>query len=162
MQLTQASTALSIVVPAGAAVGVAGQVGMLRSWGFTARDTGRAVTLTSLWNQFLNLSFPIVAVFMLTIAGEKSAALATAAFIGVAVLGIVVGGFVLVLLSNGLARDIGDVAARFTNWSLAKVRRHRLDPDHARWDRSGRARADRGAPRLRRQQRRRGRRCPRL
>jgi uncharacterized protein (TIRG00374 family) len=28
-----------------------------------------------------------------------------------------------VLLSNGLARDICDVAARFTNWSLAKVRR---------------------------------------
>jgi putative heme transporter len=123
MQLTQASTALSIVVPAGAAVGVAGQVGMLRSWGFAAPDTARAVTLTSLWNQFLNLSFPIVAVFMLTIVGEQSAALATAAFIGVAALGIVVGGFVLVLVSNRLARDVGDVAARFANWSLAKIRR---------------------------------------
>jgi uncharacterized protein (TIRG00374 family) len=123
MQLTQASTALSIVVPAGAAVGAAGAIGMLRVWGFAARDTARAVTLTGLWNQFLNLSYPIVGVFMLTIVGEQSAALATAAFIGVAVLGIVVGGFVLVLVSRRLAQDVGDVAARFTNWALGKVRR---------------------------------------
>ena len=123
MQLTQASTALSIVVPAGAAVGAAGAIGMLRVWGFAARDTARAVTLTSLWNQFLNLSFPIVAVFMLTVVGEQSAALATAAFIGVAVLGIVVGGFVVVLVSRRLAQEVGDVVARFANWALGKVRR---------------------------------------
>jgi putative heme transporter len=123
MQLTQASTALSIVLPAGAAVGAAGAVGILRHWGFAARDTARAVTLTSLWNQFLNLTFPIVAVFMLTIAGEQSAALATAAFIGVAVLGIVVGGFVLVLVSRRLAQEVGDVVARFANWVLGRVRR---------------------------------------
>jgi uncharacterized protein (TIRG00374 family) len=79
--------------------------------------------LTSLWNQFLNLSFPIVAVFMLTIAGEQSAALATAAFIGVAVLGIVVGAFMLVLVSRRLAQEVGDVVARFANWALGKVRR---------------------------------------
>jgi uncharacterized membrane protein YbhN (UPF0104 family) len=123
MKLTQASTALSIVLPAGAAVGAAGAVGILRYWGFAARDTARAVTLTSLWNQFLNLSFPVVAVFMLTIVGEQSAALATAAFIGIAVLGIVVGGFVLVLVSRRLAEDVGDAVARFTNWGLRRIRR---------------------------------------
>ena len=79
--------------------------------------------MTSLWNQFLNLSFPIVAVFMLTVVGEQSAALATAAFIGVAVLGIVVGGFVVVLVSRRLAQEVGDVVARFANWALGKVRR---------------------------------------
>jgi uncharacterized protein (TIRG00374 family) len=60
---------------------------------------------------------------MLTIVGEQSAALATAAFIGVAVLGVVVAGFVLVLVSRSLAQDVGDVAARVTSWGLAKVRR---------------------------------------
>jgi putative heme transporter len=123
MKLTQAATALSIVLPAGAAVGAAGAVGILRHWGYAARDIARAVTLTSLWNQFLNLVFPVVAVFMLTIVGEQSAALATAAFIGVAVLGIVVGAFVLVLLSRRLAQEVGDVAARFANWTRRKVRR---------------------------------------
>jgi uncharacterized protein (TIRG00374 family) len=123
MELTQASTALSIVVPGGPAVGVAGAYGMLRRWGFPAREFSRAVTLTGLWNQFLNLSFPIIAVFLLTVSGEQSAALATAAFIGVAVLGIVVAGFVVVLVNNRLAIEIGDLARRFATWALGKVRR---------------------------------------
>jgi len=123
LTVTQASTALSIVVPGGIAAGVAGSFGVLRGWRFPARDITRAITLTSLWNQFLNLSFPIVAVFLLALSGESTAALATVAFVGVAILGIVVAGFVLVLVSRRLAEDIGDVAARFTNWALGKVRR---------------------------------------
>jgi putative heme transporter len=123
MQLTQASTALSTVVPGGPAAGVAGAFGILRRWGFATRDVARAVTLTGLWNQLLNLSFPIVAVFLLTISGENTATLATAAFVGVAVLGVVVTALVLVLVSDRLALDIGEVAARFANWALGKVRR---------------------------------------
>lgn len=121
--VTQASTALSIVVPAGIAAGVAGSYGMLRSWGFALNDVTRAITLTGLWNQFLNLTFPIVAVFLLALEGESTAALATAAFIGVAVLGVVIAGFVLVLVSGRLAEDLGNVAARFANWALGKIRR---------------------------------------
>ena len=123
MELTQASTALSIVFPGGAAVGAAGSYGMLRKWGFPSRHIARAVTLTSLWNQFLNLLYPIVAVFLLAITHQQTAALATFAFVGVAVLGIVVAGFVVILLSDRLANDIGDVAARFSNWALGKIRR---------------------------------------
>jgi uncharacterized protein (TIRG00374 family) len=123
MTVTQASTALSIVVPGGIAAGVAGSYGVLRKWGFPLRDVTRAITLTGLWNQFLNLSFPIVAIFLLAVYGESTAALATVAFIGAAVLGVLVGGFVLVLVNPRLAEDIGDVAARFANWALAKIRR---------------------------------------
>ena len=123
MELTQASTALSIVVPGGPAAGAAGAYGMLRRWGVPARDFSRAVTLTGLWNQFLNLLFPIIAVFLLTVSGEQTAALATVAFIGVAVLGVVVAAFVVVLVSNRLARELGDLIARLATWALAKVRR---------------------------------------
>jgi uncharacterized membrane protein YbhN (UPF0104 family) len=123
MKLTQASSALSIVVPGGAAAGLAGAYGILRRWGFATRDIARALTLTGLWNQLLNLCFPVVAVFLLTISGENTATLATAAFVGVAVLGVVVTGLVLVLLSDRLARDIGEVAARFASWALGKVHR---------------------------------------
>jgi uncharacterized protein (TIRG00374 family) len=123
LTVTQASTALSIVVPGGVAAGAAGSYGVLRRWGFARREVTRAITLTGLWNQFLSLSFPIVAVFLLAITGESTAALATVAFVGVAVLGIVLAGFVLVLVSDRLARDLGDVAARFANWALHKVRR---------------------------------------
>jgi putative heme transporter len=121
--VTQASTALSIVVPGGIAAGVAGSYGILRSWGFAGRNIARAITLTGLWNQFLNLAAPIVAVFLLAITGESTAALATIAFVGVAILGVVVAGFVLILLSPRLAEDIGNVAARFANWALGKIRR---------------------------------------
>ena len=123
LQLTQASTAISLVVPGGPAAGAAAAFGVLRRWGFATRDIARAVTLTSLWNQLLNLSFPIVAVFLLTISGESTATLATAAFVGVAILGVVVAGLVLVLVSDRLAQDVGDVSARFANWALGKVRR---------------------------------------
>jgi uncharacterized protein (TIRG00374 family) len=123
MQLSQASTALSIVVPGGGAVGAAAAFGMLRKWRFPSRDVSRALTLTTLWTQFLNLSFPIVAVFLLTVSGEHSAALATAAFVGVAVLGIAVAAFVVMLVSERLARDIGDLAARFASWARGKLRR---------------------------------------
>lgn len=39
--LTQVSTALSLVVPGGAAVGIAGAYGILRRWGFRGRETPR-------------------------------------------------------------------------------------------------------------------------
>jgi uncharacterized protein (TIRG00374 family) len=123
MQLTQATSALAIVVPGGAAAGFAGAFGMLRRWGFATRDIAWGVTLTGLWNQLLNLCFPVVAVFLLTAAGVQTATLATAAFIGVAVLGVVVTGLVLVLVSDRLAHDIGEVAARFADWALGKFRR---------------------------------------
>lgn len=123
MELTQASTALSIVFPGGVAVGAAGSYGMTRRWGFPRPAIVRAITLTSLWNQFLNLTFPIVAVFLLVVSGDQTAALATAAFVGVAILAVAVTGFVLILVSNRLANDLGDVAARFVNWIRAKIHR---------------------------------------
>src|SRR5262245_32545962 len=59
--MTQASTALSLVTPAGAAVGMAASYSMLRSWKFKSADVGLAVAVTGVWNQFANLAFPVVA-----------------------------------------------------------------------------------------------------
>ena len=112
LMMTQATTALSIVVPGGAAVGIATAYGMLRRAGFARSAIARSVTLVSLWNQLANLAYPIVAVFLLTIAGEETAVLATVAFVGVAILGVVVAALVLVLYSSRMAADIGDLAAR--------------------------------------------------
>lgn len=123
LALTQIATALSIVVPAGAAVGIAGAYGILRRWGFAPREIARAVTLVSLWNQFANLSYPIIAVFLLTATGGDSALLATAAFVGVAILGVAVTMLVLVLSSGRVATDIGDLVAAVASWVLARFRR---------------------------------------
>ena len=121
--LTQVSTALSLVVPGGAAVGIAGAYGILRRWGFRGRDIGRGVTLVSLWNQFANLSYPVVAVFLLAVEGSSSAVLATAAFVGAAVLGIAVAALGAVLASRRAASGIGELAAQLTDWGLGKFGR---------------------------------------
>lgn len=123
LELTQASTALSIVFPGGMAAGMAATFGMLRSWGIPRREITRAMTLVGLWNQFLNLAYPIVALFLLTAEGAQTALLATAAFVGAAVLGVVVTGFVLALASRRLAHDVGELAARLASWARAKLRR---------------------------------------
>ena len=121
--MTQASTALSIVVPGGAAVGIATAYGMLRRWGFAPSAVARSVTLVSLWNQLANLAYPILALFLLTMAGEETTVLATAAFVGVAILGVAVAALVAVLYSNRMAEEIGDLAARASTWARARFRR---------------------------------------
>jgi putative heme transporter len=123
LMMTQAATALSIVVPGGAAVGIAGAYRMLRRWGFPPAEVARAVTLVSLWNQLANLCYPIVALFLLTATGEETAVLATAAFVGVAILGLVVGVLVLVLYSGRMAEEIGDASARLASWVRGRFRR---------------------------------------
>ena len=121
--MTQASTALSMVTPAGAAVGMAGSYTMLRSWGFGAAPTGLAVAVTGVWNQFANLAFPIVALALLTGVDEDHPALRTAALIGLAVLVTAIVAFALALSSAERARWIGNRVARLTNRVLRLVRR---------------------------------------
>jgi putative heme transporter len=123
LALTQLSTALSIVFPGGAAVGIAGSYGVLRSWGFPSREIGRAVTLVSLWNQFANLSYPVIAIILLGATGADFAVLETAALIGAAVLGIAVAALVAVLASDAMATNIGDASARAVDWVLHTVRK---------------------------------------
>jgi uncharacterized protein (TIRG00374 family) len=123
MAMTQASTALSIVSPAGAAVGMAASYSMLRSWRFESAAVGLAVAIAGIWNQLANLAFPVVALALLTAEDEDHPALRTAALIGVAVLVVAVTAFALVLSRAERARRIGDLAARLANRALRVVRR---------------------------------------
>jgi len=123
MAMTQASTALSIVSPAGAAVGMAASYSMLRSWRFGAGAVGLAVAITGVWNQFANLLFPVVALALLTAANEQHPALQTAALVGLTVLIVALSGFALMLSRPARARRIGDLVARLANRSLRVVRR---------------------------------------
>lgn len=121
--LTQASTALSIVSPAGAAVGMAASYSMLRSWRFSASAVGLAVGVAGIWNQLVNLAFPIVALALLTAAEQGHPALRTAALVGLAVLVVAVTSFALVLWRAEWAWRIGDLAARLANRALRLIRR---------------------------------------
>jgi uncharacterized protein (TIRG00374 family) len=121
--LTQASTALSMISPAGAAVGLAGSYSMLRSWGFRAGTVALAVAVTGIWNQFANLAFPIVALALLTGVDEENPALRTAALVGLVVLVVAVSAFAFALSSPRRARQIGSHAARLASRVRGVLRR---------------------------------------
>lgn len=121
--MSQASTALSIVSPAGAAVGMAGSYSMLRSLGFPPGAVGLAVAVSGIWNQLANLTFPIVALASLTYEDQDHPALRTAALVGMVVLAVVLGAFWLALSSPQRARQIGDLAARLVSRAKRVVRK---------------------------------------
>lgn len=123
LALSQASTAVSIVSPAGAAVGMAGSFAMLRSWGFKSGPVGLAVALVGVWNQLANLTFPIVALALLTAENEGHAGLRTTALVGVCVLVVVLAGFAFGLSSGDRANRVGELAARIANRVRRLLRR---------------------------------------
>jgi uncharacterized membrane protein YbhN (UPF0104 family) len=123
LELTQASTAAALVLPGGPATGMAISFGMLRSWRFRIQDITRAVTLVGIWNQFLTLAYPVLAMFLLTATGAETALLATAAFVGTAVLGVAIAALVTMLVSNRLAFDIGELVAALASRVRGWVRR---------------------------------------
>lgn len=123
MAMTQASTALSIVSPAGAAVGMAGSFSMLRAWGFDRGAVALAVAVAGVWNQLVNLAFPVVALGLLTASGEGHPGLTTAALAGTVVLVVVIAGFALGLWKESWARTLGDLAARYLSRARHVVRK---------------------------------------
>ncbi len=102
--MTQASTALSMVTPAGAAVGMAGLVLDAALLGLRAGADALAVAVTGVWNQFANLVFPVVALVLLTGIDQDHPALRTSALVGLAVLIIAVVAFALALSSADRGR----------------------------------------------------------
>lgn len=119
----QLSTALANTLPAGAVVGVGVTYTVLRSFGHGARSIAVAATLTGVWNTFVKLGLPVVALALLAFTGGASQALVVTASTGLAVLvaAVVVGG--LSLSNDRLATRIGDAAARVVSRILGVVGR---------------------------------------
>src|SRR5262249_55530439 len=114
-----AGSALSQVLPGGAAVNAATQFGMLKSWGFEGQPVVLAVSLTTLWNQFVTFGFPVIAIGLLSLEGGKERTLGFVALAGLVIVALLVGAIAAVLWSPGLAKRIGDRAARVATWLKA-------------------------------------------
>jgi uncharacterized membrane protein YbhN (UPF0104 family) len=148
LRVTLASTALSMVAPGGAAVGMATSFAMLRRWGLKGRPVGLAVAVTGMWNQAFILFCPLVAVAMLVVSGGRDRTLEVIALITFAVLAVLVTVFATGLRSARLATIVGDWAAAAVSWckqligrgpvgwtgtSFARFRTEALDLLRARW-----------------------------
>jgi putative heme transporter len=117
------STAVANTVPGGAAFGVVTTTAMYASWGVPGPAIARAVVVTGVWNTFVKLGMPIVALAILAVTDEAGAGLVTAAFCGVVVLALAVGVFALMLRSDELARRVGHLLTVVANRALRVVRR---------------------------------------
>jgi putative heme transporter len=117
------STAVANTIPGGAAFGVVTTSAMYASWGFPGPAIARAVVVTGIWNTFVKLGMPILALAILAVNDEAGAGLVTAAFAGVVVLSLAVAVFALMLRSDDLARRIGHLMTVVASRALGLVRR---------------------------------------
>ena len=105
--LNTASSAVSNVVPFGGAVGVGATYGMCRSWGFSVPTTTLGIMVSGIWNIFLKLGLPVIALVLLVAEGRATGGLVGAAAVGLGLLIGAVALLTLVLRSERLAETIG-------------------------------------------------------
>jgi uncharacterized protein (TIRG00374 family) len=111
----QTSFAISNAVPAGGAVGLGVQYGMLDSYGFGAAAATSAIAIVSVFNVFATLVLPVLGVLALLASGEVKGTYVLMAAVGILAIGVAVVGFAVVLRSERGARTIGHWADRLLN-----------------------------------------------
>jgi uncharacterized protein (TIRG00374 family) len=117
--MTQSTTAVANSVPAGGAVAVGLTYAIFAKWGFSKARSTVSVVVTGIWNNFVKLAAPILALALLAFTGRPEqgrVAAAIAALVGL-VGAIVV--FALMLRSEGFAAKVGTVTGR---WASAVLR----------------------------------------
>jgi putative heme transporter len=128
--LTQTTTAVANTVPAGGAVSVGLTYSMMSSWGFSKSRTTLSVVVTGIWNNFLKLGLPIVALAIVLMQGQSGGGRMIAALAGLAGLVGAIVLFALVLRSEEFARKTGLVTQR---WASALLRIFHRGPAQG-WD----------------------------
>jgi uncharacterized protein (TIRG00374 family) len=108
----QTSFAISNAVPAGGAVGLGVQYGMLDSYGFGAGAAASAIAIVSVFNVFATLVMPVLGVSALLASGVVEGTYLLMAAIGMLAIGVAVVAFTVVLRSEGGARTVGRWADR--------------------------------------------------
>jgi uncharacterized protein (TIRG00374 family) len=111
----QTSFAISNAVPAGGAVGLGVQYGMLDSYGFGAGAAASAIAIVSVFNVFATLVMPVVGVVALLASGVVNGTYVLIAAIGIVAIGVAVVAFTVVLRSERGARTVGRWADRLVN-----------------------------------------------
>ena len=107
-----ASTAVANTVPGGGALGVGATMTMQRSWGIPVSQTALALVVAGVWNNFIKLGLPVVALALLAVQGQAGPALITAALIGVLVLATAIALFALLLRGESAAAAVGRITGR--------------------------------------------------
>jgi uncharacterized membrane protein YbhN (UPF0104 family) len=119
----QSSTTIANILPGGGVVSLGLTYTMFHSWGFTGSQIALLISTTGIWNSFLKLGLPVVAVAALAITGQATAALLIPAVVGLAILAGCILLFGLVLWKKELARSIGDRLGKAWSWIRLRFRK---------------------------------------
>ncbi len=119
----QTSTTVANTVPAGGVVAIGVTYAIYRSWGFTYSAITLSELVTFVWNTFMKLWLPIVALAALAIEGKASIGLVVAAVFGLAILGVAIALFGLILWKKALARRIGTALGRVVSFVRKVIRK---------------------------------------
>ena len=111
MMMTQSTTAVANTVYGGAAIGIGMTYSMFSGWGYSRSRTTTAVLVSGVWNSFIKLGLPVLALVLVALQGDAGGGRVTAALIGLAGLVLAVVVFALVLRSEAMARAVGLRAA---------------------------------------------------
>jgi putative heme transporter len=119
----QSSTTIANILPGGGAIAIGLAVAMFRSWGFGGSPIALLISTTGIWNSFLKLGLPIIALVILTLTGHATTALLIPALVGLAILAGCVAAFATMLWKKEFARSIGSALGRA--WSRLRGIFHR-------------------------------------
>jgi putative heme transporter len=123
MVMTQATTAVANTVPAGSAIGIGMTYGMLGSWGYSRSRSTTAVLVSGVWNSFIKLGMPVLALALVALQGGATGGRVLAALLGIAGLVAAIVVFALLLRSAEQARRFGLLAGRVASKLLGLVGR---------------------------------------
>jgi putative heme transporter len=118
-----ASTAAANTLPGGAAIGIGATATMQHSWGIPLSSVALASVVTGIWNNFLKLGLPVVALALVAATGHVGAGLVVAAAVGLAVMVAAIGVFAALLWNDDQAARLGGIAGRLATASLRPLHR---------------------------------------
>ena len=126
------STAVGNLLPAGQAVGLGVTYRFYTSYGFGGGPITLSLLVQGVWNNFVQLGMPVVALGLLVASGDGAGGLATAAVVGLVVLVLAVAGFAFGLSGERRAARLGRALASVAEAVRRVVRR----PGRPDWERS--------------------------
>jgi uncharacterized protein (TIRG00374 family) len=121
--IRQTSFTISNAVPAGGAIGLGVQYGMLGQAGFSGASSTAAIGITSVFNLMVTLALPVLGVLAMLIVGTPSGSEVLGAVGGLVAVGAMVGVFALVLRSDATAERIGGILERLATKVFGLIRK---------------------------------------
>jgi putative heme transporter len=128
---SHASTAVGNLLPAGQAVGLGVTYRFYTSYGFGGAPITLSLLVQGVWNNFMKLGMPIVALGLLVAEGDATGALAPVAVVGLVLFVVALAGFAFGLSGERRAARLGRALAG----AAAAVRRVVRRPGRPDWER---------------------------